>query len=572
MAQELLSQSEAALAAHEEMMMSLLCTDCVIFNTQVYGASVFFWPWDQFSGPCACRGAHGEHATRIAKFNECIGSLQSFPPVKAPSEDRPNLQFPPSYLDAHYILESHLSRQARRLSRLAYKDEISFSKRTASIDTSRYNSASFQETLSPESQKACLRTRCFLRVRTIWDLVTVVAREQYACQVFEGVAAPSTPSAPQGNESPYSDSILEINAFQRQSFLTAASHKGAGSHLIAANPNLNAVAPGRISGLQALYFPSGSKRAHNIYLSPLHQDEAVILARGLRYTPRSQSIETQIQSTSSAQQVLSSEESHATGSGYCTDEWASRTLLRRARRELGLDTDLIALHAAIQAESMVGQSESNSDLNAGHLARSQITDEEQGEDQEVERDGSERTMTASEATATTFAGASTSSLDLPMSSNPLSKLSGSWAIELSALSTAILLTLIGHGSATTPTASLATAGVPNLAHPHLEDGSGSDPHHSGESSSSSTAATTASSVQASRLNPSNSVALLIALAPSVSQVLAHMTGSMYQQASVAFDKLEVCISLALVVPLALAQVAMKVVCFYSKSCGTFRLV
>jgi hypothetical protein len=328
--------------------MSLLCGDCVFFLTEIYGASVFLWPWDQFSGPCACRGANGEHAIRIDKYNKCIGSLRSFPPLKAPSEDRPHLQFPPCYLDAHYILESHLSRQARRMARLAYKDEISFCKRNAS--PSRHNSASFQGCRSPESRKPCLRTRCFLGVKTIWDLVAVVAREQYACHVFEGVAASSTPSCAEGKESPYSDqSIIEINAFQRQSPFAAASHKIAVAPPITAIPNLTlnvGSTSARSSPLQALYFPSGSNRANNVYLSPLHQDEAVILARGLRYTPRSQSIETQIQSLSSPEDVLSSEEGQAIGPECSADEWASRTLLRRARMELGLETDLIALQCS----------------------------------------------------------------------------------------------------------------------------------------------------------------------------------------------------------------------------------
>jgi hypothetical protein len=61
--------------------------------------------------------------------------------------------------------------------------------------------------------------------------------------------------------------------------------------------------------------------------------------------------------------------------------------------------------------------------------------------------------------------------------------------------------------------------------------------------------------------------------PSLFHYLLYVTGSMVQQFSAALTKLEVCISLVVVVPLAVAQVAMKVVCFYSKSSSrSFRLV
>ncbi|KAH6916671.1 hypothetical protein BKA70DRAFT_1417455 [Coprinopsis sp. MPI-PUGE-AT-0042] len=597
-AQELLSQSEAALTAHESTMMSLLCSECVFFLSEIYGTSVFLWPWDQFSGPCACRGANGEHAIRIDKFNKCIGSLRSFPPLKAPSEDRPSLQFPPCYLDAHYILESHLSRQARRMARLAYKDEISFSKRTASLlHPSRHNSSGFQENLSPESQKPCLKTRSFLRVRTIWDLAAVVAREQYGCHVFE---ACSTPSAAQGKESPYSDqSIIEINAFQRQPPFAAASHNFTAFHPITAVPNLplHVGTPGRISPLQALYFPSGSNRANNVYLSPLHQDNAVILARGLRYAPRSQSIETQIQRAPSHEQVLSSEESQAIGPACPADEWASRTLLRRARRELGLDTDLIALQCSqgspTHPESPASQNEGNLSANTGHPAQqvpSQVADDERREEKEDEResspDGSEQTVTPPDATNTIVA-ASTSSLGIPTSSTYLSKPSGSCAFEFSALSTAILLALIGQRSYTGGCASGSGCITPKPAslNLHLQD-SESDSQcrqeiaslDSGESSSSSRGAASTSRIQSRRPNAhANTAHVLTAFMtispPSLFHYLVFVTGSMAQQFAAALSKLEVCISLVVVVPLAVAQVAMKVVCFYSKSSSSsFRLV
>ena len=153
--------------------------------------------------------------------------------------------------------------------------------------------------------------------------------------------------------------------------------------------------------------------------------------------------------------------------------------------------------------------EANLDLNAER----QIADEVKAE---AQRDASS-TLTPSAATIAPFS----STLDLPMSTNP----SRTWAFQL--LSTAILLTLIGQS----------------------QDRSESDSQPS--------------TAQARQLDPS-------LLSPSA--ILSWADSTIYQQASEAVDKLEDCISLALVVPLALVQVTMRTVCFYSKSCGTFRLV
>ncbi|KAF5332553.1 hypothetical protein D9611_005086 [Ephemerocybe angulata] len=188
----LVVESTKALASYEESLISLLCTDCASYNTDIYGASVWEWPWDQFSGPCLCRGDIDECMKRTKAFTDDISRLQCdadkgiylrrIAPLFRRAESGEVfakgelLQFSPQLLDAGFFLELYLSRQARRLARLAVKEDLKTCGRRSSSESSK-----------------------FLRVRTIWDAAGLVLEEKFGCEAIplkrSYVTSTSTPSS-----------------------------------------------------------------------------------------------------------------------------------------------------------------------------------------------------------------------------------------------------------------------------------------------------------------------------------------------------------------------------------------
>lgn len=188
LAADLSKQSNHALALHAQSLISLLCADCASYNTEIYGKNVFDWPWDQFSGPCLCRGDIGECLVRTQPFTDNLARLQcdlddrsalyKFKPISSSwakcgqvVSKGELLQFSPQLLDPHFFLELFLSRQARRFARLALKQELKEARRG--------------------SGQGKGRMLALLKVRTIWDVVQLVLLERYQAELIRGASNPT---------------------------------------------------------------------------------------------------------------------------------------------------------------------------------------------------------------------------------------------------------------------------------------------------------------------------------------------------------------------------------------------
>ncbi|KAG2022806.1 hypothetical protein CC2G_000529 [Coprinopsis cinerea AmutBmut pab1-1] len=376
---ELISKSERILATHEATLLSLLCRDCAAYNLDIYGPSVFKWPWDQFSGPCACRGDSGEYATRIDTFNRCVNSLRSptyldhcYPKRKEDGDiliDGDSLQFGPRYLDANHVLEFHLSRETRRLSRLAYKEELSIrrQRQRTYLTSPRLPTINpgFATTVSP-------RTRGFVRAKTIWDVVSLVLHEQYGCEVFALQDVPlasgidddwgegACPAVSQ------SDSILEIH----RSKCPLLSVDQLSQHRTEHHVHTAGIGQSPSSSdLPELHTPSSFwsltsplNKKDRVYISPLKQDEAVIHAHGFRNTS-APSCDGTIGPFSEDNFILTL----SSALSNHIDPWVSRAVLMHTRTDLGLDLDYSLYCSTLKASTPNTSSNLKDAPSAGSL-------------------------------------------------------------------------------------------------------------------------------------------------------------------------------------------------------------
>jgi len=215
---DLIVESTQSLASHETSLLSLICPDCISYNTDIYGPSVFDWPWDQFSGPCLCQGDVDACLARVDAFTAHLAGLQCdlaqregyTRRVGAPLTHRAAsgemsvkgelIQFSPMLLDANWFLELGLSRKARRLARLA----VRYAKREGRAEW---------------REKGMYRgwdVEALLRVRDIWDAVELVLHRGYGCQALD--SEPDLVLSP-SNISPY----VELHAQVLKSFKRASS-------------------------------------------------------------------------------------------------------------------------------------------------------------------------------------------------------------------------------------------------------------------------------------------------------------------------------------------------------------
>ena len=204
---DLIAQSAQTLAAYEQSLISLLCADCASYNTDIYGPNVWDWPWDQFSGPCLCRGDIDDCLERTKAFTDKVTQLQceadkSIHIKHISSLCRRSesgelfskgelLQFSPQLLDAGFFLELHLSRQARRLARLAFK------RYRSTLNRGRHGLAISSDT------NVTMDSNRFLTIRSIWDAVKVVLRDKYGCEIIQPLDSNDTTATPSSSLVPF---------------------------------------------------------------------------------------------------------------------------------------------------------------------------------------------------------------------------------------------------------------------------------------------------------------------------------------------------------------------------------
>ncbi|TFK26802.1 hypothetical protein FA15DRAFT_258556 [Coprinopsis marcescibilis] len=395
---QLISQSEKSLEAHERSMLSLLCRDCIAYNIDIYGPSAFRWPWDQFSGPCACRANSIQHRTRIENFNHLVTALRSPTCLENTFDSKQDdasqlngdpLQFSPDFLSADYILEFQLSRQARKLARLAFKANLSLHREK---HQSRIATAPNLAATSPRFDARSV-TSIFLRVKTIWDLISIVLREKYGCEVLE-VDSQNPSTDADWNESWCSsmehahgdDSIMELHPLPSFSHADPSEEPEASSgvqpgesHSATAGNIATSSEPtdSQSSSLSAFWsISSPSNKRDRVYVAPLHQGSAVTQPLGFRHISTSFDERVNLPSSSCAS---SSEETAVEPA----DPWVSRALLVHTKRDLGFDLDYSQYCTTLKARSKnpngLGSAESGelqqpSDTEVGNEVRDDDSD------------------------------------------------------------------------------------------------------------------------------------------------------------------------------------------------------